>query len=210
MPRDQALNAKLRAESRAQILVAARRLFAERGYFNCKVKDIAQEAGMSTGNVYWYFEGKDDVLKAVLAEGFEAQAEVLTTALGRSGSFRQKLEALLDHYIELCREQSEFATIFVSLLGHSGMQFFHELGFDTAQIGAHYHEALAKFLQQGQVQGAVLDLSPQLLVMFFFSFFNGLMITYGEDWLDCEPTAIKRAVLRLVCGSSDSAEAKDA
>jgi hypothetical protein len=34
--------------------------------------------------------------------------------------------------------------------------------------------------------------------MFFFAFFNGLSITYGQDWLDIPSSVIQNAVMRLM------------
>jgi hypothetical protein len=39
--------------------------------------------------------------------------------------------------------------------------------------------------------------------MFFFAFFNGLIITYGAEWLDLHPQLIQDAVLRML-GSDDA------
>jgi hypothetical protein len=58
-------------------------------------------------------------------------------------------------------------------------------------------------LEQGQTEGVVQEVEPDVLVMFFFSFFNGLMITYGEDWLDHDVAPFKEGLFRLVCGSDE-------
>ncbi|MBE0481128.1 MAG: helix-turn-helix transcriptional regulator [Dehalococcoidia bacterium] len=99
MPRSKKLSDRMRAESRTQILSAARRLFADNGYFKCRVSDIAQAADMSQGNVYWYFTSKEEVLKAVLAVGFEAVERVLEETSLQTGSGLQQLTDLTDKYI---------------------------------------------------------------------------------------------------------------
>lgn len=200
MPRSEKLSQKMRAQSHAQILDAARRLFAEKGYFNCKVSDIAQAADMSQGNIYWYFSGKQDVLKAVLADGFEALNEVLVQAQAHPGSGQAKLAYAIDQYLAFGRERGNFVTIFMSLLAHGGVPFLQELGFDTSQIGMGYHHYLSAILAQAQEEGSVADADPNMLATFFFGFFNGLMITYGQDWLNLEPETIKEAALRLLGG----------
>lgn len=198
MPRNQALNEQMRAESRARIIASARKLFAERGYYRCKVSDIAREAGMSTGNVYWYYPGKEDVLRAVLADGLEAHEAVLGQAATHPGPAREKLDHLLERYVLFCRERSEFFAVLISILGHSGAPYLAQLGFDMRQIGRSYHRHLTSIFAQGQAEGTVLDVEPNLLAMFFFSLFNGLLLTYGDDWRTIPPDAIKAAVLRLL------------
>lgn len=202
MPRSKQLNAQMRAESQAQILNAARRLFAEEGYFSCKVTDIAKAAGMSTGNVYWYFESKEEILKAVLNAGFEAEAAVLAHATAFPGTEREKLRYLVEQYVILCQEQADFVTIFASLLGHGGYSFFAELGIDTTELGARYHETLRSIVTQAQGERTIPDVEPEILVMSFFAFFNGLMITYGETWLTQDTGPFEDAVMRLLGGET--------
>ena len=69
-----------RPGKRDAILRAAIDVFAERGFFNAQVADVARAAGIAAGTVYLYFKSKDDLLvsifersmKDVLTEGREA------------------------------------------------------------------------------------------------------------------------------------------
>lgn len=62
-------------DRRATLLVAARRVFAEKGYHNCGVSDIVEAAGVARGTFYNHFESKRAVFQAVLEE---LLAEVLS------------------------------------------------------------------------------------------------------------------------------------
>ncbi len=60
---------RLEPDRRGQILEAALRVFAERGFHKATIKEIAREAGIkSSALIYWYFEDKDDLFQAVMAE----------------------------------------------------------------------------------------------------------------------------------------------
>src|SRR5216683_1768595 len=71
-----------RADKGEAILRAATDVFAERGFFNAQVADVARVAGVAAGTVYLYFRGKDDLLVSIfertmregLAEGRTAVA----------------------------------------------------------------------------------------------------------------------------------------
>jgi AcrR family transcriptional regulator len=58
--------AQRRETSTAKIIEAAERLFVERGYVETTMQDVVREAGTSIGNLYFYFENKDDLLHAVV------------------------------------------------------------------------------------------------------------------------------------------------
>jgi TetR/AcrR family acrAB operon transcriptional repressor len=57
---------------RAQILDAAFRVFAERGYHAARMDDLVRESGLSKGSLYWHFESKEDVFLA-LFDALEAE-----------------------------------------------------------------------------------------------------------------------------------------
>ncbi|WP_431938416.1 TetR/AcrR family transcriptional regulator [Nocardia grenadensis] len=75
-----------REEKRAEIVVAARRLFVEEGYDAASMTRIARDAGVVSNTLYWYFQDKDAVLiavlDAVLADSMASYSEVLDSELG--------------------------------------------------------------------------------------------------------------------------------
>lgn len=200
MPRGDKLNEEMRAQSRAQILSTAARLFAEQGYFNTKVATIAREAGMSHGNLYWYFSGKEEILKAVLADGFESLEALFDQAENDLRTPAEVLDSLVDGYMELAAERRHFFAIFVSLLGHGGIPLFRELGFDTTEIGQSYHRHLSAVFRQAQAtapESQMATVDADLLPFLFFSFFNGLWLTYSE-WEALPRRELRDGVLRLI------------
>src|SRR5215831_20560124 len=65
---------------RDAILRAAIDVFAERGYFNAQVADVARAAGVAAGTVYLYFRSKDDLLISIFERGMRdaiAQGQAL-------------------------------------------------------------------------------------------------------------------------------------
>src|SRR5215813_9551679 len=57
---------------RDAILRAAIDVFADRGYFNAQVADVARVAGVAAGTVYLYFQGKDDLLVSIFERSMSA------------------------------------------------------------------------------------------------------------------------------------------
>jgi AcrR family transcriptional regulator len=59
---------KVVEDRREQIIDAAMRVFAQKGYSNATNKDIAREAGITPGLIYYYFESKEALLYAILED----------------------------------------------------------------------------------------------------------------------------------------------
>ena len=55
-------------DTREKLLDAAARVFAEKGYANASMDDVAAAAGMTKGALYWNFEGKEALFHALLDE----------------------------------------------------------------------------------------------------------------------------------------------
>jgi AcrR family transcriptional regulator len=70
--RQTARSSKIRQESRARILAAARKLFAQQGYEATTMQQVVREARTSIGNAYFYFENKQELVKALVEDGLRA------------------------------------------------------------------------------------------------------------------------------------------
>src|SRR3990170_3290195 len=69
-------------EGRDELLAAALRVFARRGYRHAGVDEIAAAAGYSKGALYWHFSGKEDLLLALLDERIDVPMRRMVEVLG--------------------------------------------------------------------------------------------------------------------------------
>ncbi len=67
----------LKTDVRARITEAGALAFAHKGYRAAKMADIAAQAGVSTGNVYRYFPGKEALFHQVIDDGFVKRFDAL-------------------------------------------------------------------------------------------------------------------------------------
>jgi AcrR family transcriptional regulator len=70
-------------QTRVKVLAAARRLFSEQGYEGATIRDIAAEAGMSTGAVFANFTDKSDLFREIMVADCESLLEDMREASGR-------------------------------------------------------------------------------------------------------------------------------
>ena len=70
-------------QTRAKVLSAARRLFSESGYEGATIRDIAAEAGMSTGAVFANFTDKSDLFREIMIADMESLVEAMRDGASR-------------------------------------------------------------------------------------------------------------------------------
>ncbi|MEU6145469.1 TetR family transcriptional regulator [Streptomyces sp. NPDC047081] len=99
-------------QTRALILETAMRLFQERGYDKTTMRAIATEAGVSVGNAYYYFAGKEHLIQGfydrIAAEHQVAVREVLE----RETDLEARLAGVLKAWLDIAKPYHEFAVQF--------------------------------------------------------------------------------------------------
>jgi len=76
--------AEKRAANRERILRAARSVFGARGFHAATIEEIAAEAGLSNGAIYYNFESKADLFFALLEQRQEERVRHLRRTLARA------------------------------------------------------------------------------------------------------------------------------
>jgi AcrR family transcriptional regulator len=94
--------------SREQLLDAATRVFARRGYREASMNEIAAEAGFSKGALYWNFEGKEDLFFALLDERVDAPLRSLFELTGSAPAGHD----VSGFFSMLLKENHELALLF--------------------------------------------------------------------------------------------------
>jgi AcrR family transcriptional regulator len=109
---DEGANPTKSEQTRALILETAMRLFQERGYDKTTMRAIATEAGVSVGNAYYYFAGKEHLIQGfydrIAAEHRVAVREVLDRETG----LEARLAGVLRVWLDIATPYHEFAVQF--------------------------------------------------------------------------------------------------
>ncbi len=95
LPED--IQAQLIAVRRNQILDAATKVFAEKGFHATTIKDIASEAGIAHGTIYNYFENKTALMLGIFERLNETDQRDTSFAMFNEGDFRDFMKAYLRH-----------------------------------------------------------------------------------------------------------------
>ena len=137
------------ADKRGAILRAAIRVFANNGYFNSKVADIAREAGVADGTVYLYFKSKEEILHSIFDRGMEEAITEVRKQLAAITDPREKLRHIALLHLERLGSDRDLAVVFqVELRGSTKfMEEFSATGF------AEYLGVIRSTIEEGQAAG---------------------------------------------------------
>jgi AcrR family transcriptional regulator len=154
MPRSEALNQRLREESRERILLAALRVFAGHGYGGTSMRMIAEEAGISAGLIYAYYAGKEALRDAI----FERSMRDVRASFAAASSepvAERRLERLLRASFEIIKENMDFWRLSYGIR----MQAEALRGLEKAlsRWTEEILETLTKFLRAAGVRDASLE-----------------------------------------------------
>jgi AcrR family transcriptional regulator len=102
-----------KAANRAKLLAAARKVFAEKGLGASTARDIVRETDLATGTFYNYFDSKEEVFTALIAELAEkARERVRAERRARNLTVEERVEAAYRAYFELVVEERELFEVF--------------------------------------------------------------------------------------------------
>ena len=124
----------------AGILEAARKIFANKGFNQATVDDIASAAGVAKGTVYLYYQSKREIYFAALKFGLEQMYSRLDEELKKASTPQEKLRTLIGVKLAYFDDNRDFFKIYYSELGniciHPGTidNEFKALYFEQAKV----------------------------------------------------------------------------
>jgi AcrR family transcriptional regulator len=170
------MNQEERSErSRAQIMEAALKLFSHHGYGATSVRDIAEDAGVSKGNVYHHFPDKETIFRELLDQYFLAMSNPefpFNRALA-TGTFPENLEELGRAARETVKDYREYvALIYVDVVEFDGThirKFYADMAlrFDAFMKKHGMEDALTGRLQDGLSPISAVMLATRIFYNYF-------------------------------------------
>ncbi len=198
LPRAVATRASAQEERRRQILDAAVRAFAKRGYHACRVSDIAEEAGVAYGLVYHYFESKEAVLEAIFRDTWGIMLAAIRAVEDSEPSPREQLRKTAAIVLRTWRDQPDLVRVLVREVTRSGEQLQREVD----EI-VHAFETLERIIARGQEQGVFRrDMNPRLAAWIVYGALEEILTGWVLGRLPDTPEdilATERTVVHVLC-----------
>jgi AcrR family transcriptional regulator len=162
----------------AEIIAAAAKVFAQRGYHGASTQDIADVLGMRQASLYYYFDSKDAALEAVCASGVEDYAvRALRIARG-PGSAADKVAKLVFQHLAPMAERIDFTRVF---LGER--RFLPQPARRRIRaIERRYERIIERVIEQGvDTEEFRADLDPRMATLALLGLGNSAAAWYGRE-----------------------------
>ncbi len=104
-------------QTRALILDTALTMFRERGYEQTTMRGIAEKAGVSLGNAYYYFRSKEHLIQAFYQSLHDDHLAVALPALEKADTLKARLLAVVRLKIEVMKPYHQFAGVLFKTAG---------------------------------------------------------------------------------------------
>jgi AcrR family transcriptional regulator len=105
-------------DRRDELLTAAARLFAQRGYHSVGVDDVGAAVGIAGPSIYHHFTTKLDLIVAVITQGAEQLVDGTARALASTHDDSQALDALLDAYVSFSFTHGDLMDVLITEVPH--------------------------------------------------------------------------------------------
>ncbi len=163
---------------RQQIIVAAKRVFSEKGFNKATMEDIATEAELSPGTLYLYFKNKEE-LYASLSLRILQYLYIRVTHVHKEADLapREKVRAL----IEAMHDVYDFDPLIIINMFHlqsseTLKNLSPELLAEIKDLSRKSIGAIAQIFKEGIDNGDYIDRHPNALADIFWSLFSGVVL----------------------------------
>jgi TetR/AcrR family transcriptional regulator, cholesterol catabolism regulator len=189
MPRaDSASTAERPKKRHAEMIAAAAKVFAQRGYHGASTQDIADVLGIRQGSLYYYFESKEAALEAVCASGLEDYAKRALAIFKSDATSSDKVARLVFQHLAPLAERLDYTVVFLR-----ERRFLPQLARKRIRaIEVRYERLIERVIEQGVESGEFRkDLDPRMAALALLGLGNSAAL-----WFAREPGATVERVAR--------------
>jgi AcrR family transcriptional regulator len=164
---------------REDILKSAERVFAQNGFYNTTVAEIAKESEFAIGTLYQFFKNKEELYYTMMIEKFDLLHITLKREVDANKKFLQKLNSLVETVLSFIEQNVDFFLIFTWELNVLKPNMENKLKKQFITKHFAYMKLISDVIKQGLHKGVlkdgnVDDLSSALL---------GMMNIFAFNWI---------------------------
>jgi AcrR family transcriptional regulator len=162
----------------SEVVDAAAKVFAQRGYHGASTQDIADVLGMRQASLYYYFESKETALEAVCASGVEDYAKRAQEILKSEDTASEKVARLVFQHLAPMAERLDYTVAFLR-----ERRFLPQPARKRIRaIEVRYERLIQRIIEQGIASGEFrADLDTRLAALALLGLGNSAALWFGRE-----------------------------
>ena len=197
-------------DKRRVILDAAVIVFARRGFHQCRVSDIADEANVAYGLVYHYFRSKDEVLDTLFVERWNILLEFIAETDRQDIPPREKLHAISAAIIDFYRYDPALMKVIIVEVMRSANSF----GMRHSDKIVEAYALIGDIVSKAQAEGTFKrEVSPRFAALAFYGAIEQVLTGWIFGMLpegEAEYEQAKSSIVETICGGLDEVSGRAA
>ena len=178
-----------------RILEAAEKVFSEKGYYDTKVYQIAELAGVSVGTIYRFYESKEELYSEVIKTKLrELEKRVFKAVKGKEPV--KALESYVETVIKFFEDEKQFFELFMREVG--SLVVPNEARLNLSEWYDRYVSRLAEIVEEGIKQGVFKELHSKAVILTISGALKNILYASTKGFVDLKPEEIKRTLLEVV------------
>lgn len=179
---------------RERILEAAVAVFAEKGYHQARIEEIAARAGVGKGTVYEYFASKlelfQEMFRAVLGRYYERLQSVREEGL----TVVERLRLLLELHLDFISQNARFARVAFA----DGVGYDQELAFWIYEQRKAKLERMRALFEEGIDRGEFRPVDAAIAASIFIGAMTSLIVPIVMEGQEADPSLLARQAMDIL------------
>lgn len=161
-----------------QIIEAAARVFAERGFHGATTQDIADVLGIRQASLYYYFSSKEEALELVCVKGVEGFFDAAKTIVTGPGSARERLTLLVNSHLSPLIDRRDFVKVFQNERQYLPAESRRRIGRWSRGLERIFEEVIKEGVAKGEFRAG---LDPRLATLAILGMCNAVSTWYRKE-----------------------------
>lgn len=162
----------------SEILDAAAKVFAERGYYGASTQDIADVLGIRQASLYYYFPSKEIALELVCMKGVEGFFEAASEVAGSKRSAAEKVRGLVEAHLAPLLDRADFVKTFLNERQHLPPLSRKKVG----KLSRAYEKVIEKVISEGVARGEFRkNADPRLMTLALLGMCKSVSAWFGKE-----------------------------
>ncbi|RJP57129.1 MAG: TetR/AcrR family transcriptional regulator [Deltaproteobacteria bacterium] len=191
---------KEKIKRRKDILWAAKNSFSKKGFMNATIEEIAQESELSTGTIYLYFSGKEELYVSLIVETYDILIEELGEVLKQDVAPDELLVSIATTYYDFCENHPDHYRILNFIVNeHLNLKLTPELTEKIDDKTDIIFKMLSEVIKHGIGIGIFKQIDVWDVTSLFWSNIHGIIQTQTTiDYLKGRTTDIESLIRKNI------------